>query len=244
MDFKVEGKVNVSNIEVNIHGSPTTTLRQHIARSLYDGTMLGKIDRLVLVDTTGAEKDSTTALSYSVSANKLTITASISITSSYSIAKVRSYRSTVLYFETALASTIPVNNGDTVSVTLEITTTISGNLAYGTSSFPLTMGVFGNRVARVLGGELDVSYLKINDIYFYGTDEYGSARFMTATPSKSLAPDGLSLTVTCSITPTFTFYISEIRIRTTDVQNLWIYPNLTIYVPANSTLNYSETTTA
>jgi len=243
-EIKVSGELSVRDVKSTLHGSPTTTLRQHVIKALYDGTTLGVIDKLVLVDTTDVERDYTTTLGRSISANQLTITATISITASYSIAKVRSYVGTVLYFETALASAIPVNSGDTVSVTLTITVSISGNLTYGTSTFPLTMGVFGNRVARVLGADLDVSYLKVNDIQFVGTDSEGSPQQIPATPTKTLSADGLSMTMSASITPTFYFNISEIRIRTTDVQNLWYYGGLTISVPANSTLNYSETVTA
>jgi hypothetical protein len=243
-DINVNGEVSVKSVKSALHGSPTTTLRQHLIRCLYDGTTLGAIDKIVLVDDTDTERDYTTTLGYSVSANQLTITASISITASYSIAKVRSYRGTTLYFETALASPIPVNNGDTVSVTLTITVNISGSLTYGTSSFPLAMGVFGNRVARVLGGELDPSYLRVDNVQFVGTDAEGVAQVITVTPTKSISTDGLSMTMSASITPSFSFDISEIRIRTADLQNLWTYSNLTVYVPANSTLNYSETVSA
>jgi hypothetical protein len=243
-EVRVEGEVSVKSVKSVLHGSPTATLRQHIIRALYDGTSLGAIDKIVLVDDAGVERDSTTSLGRTVSANQLTITASISITASYSIAKVRSYRGTTLYFETALASPIPVSSGDTVSVTLTITVSISGSLTYGTSSFPLTAGIFGNRVARVLAGELDPSYLRVDNIQFVGVDAEGAQQVITVTPTKTLSGDGLSMTMSASITPSFSFDISDIRIRAVDLQNLWTYSNLTIYVPANSTLNYSETVSA
>jgi len=215
-------------------GSPTTTLKQHVIRALYDGTLLSKITNIALVDTGGTERDSTTSLSYSVSGNQLTITCSITASASYTIGKVRAYAGTNLYFETTPSTQPAVNSGDTVNVTLTITVSISGTLSYGGSSYSMTMVNFGNLVCNVLAGNASASGLKINLINFVG----GSTSNSVGT-SNTLSADGLSVSFTGTIQVITGYTINTVEIYGS-TQLLWKYTGLSVTVTDGSTVTYSE----
>jgi len=219
-------------------GSPTTTLKQHVIRALYDGTQLSKITNIALVDTGGTERDSTTSLSYSVSGNQLTITCSITASASYTIGKVRAYAGTNLYFETTPSTQPAVNSGDTVNVTLTITVSISGTLVYGGSSYSMTMVNFGNLVCNVLAGNTSASGLKISQISLVGGSTVNSVG-----TSNSLSADGLSVsfTGTAQIITAYTVNTIEIYGLT---QLLWKYTGLSVTVTDGSTVTYSEQVSA
>jgi hypothetical protein len=215
-------------------GSPTTTLKQHVIRALYDGTLLSKITNIALVDTGGTERDSTTSLSYSVSGNQLTITCSITASASYTIGKVRAYAGTNLYFETTPSTQPAVNSGDTVNITLTITVSISGTLTYGGSSYSMTMVNFGNLVCNVLAGNASASGLKINLINFVG----GSTSNSVGT-SNTLSADGLSVSFTGTIQVITGYTINTVEIYGL-TQLLWKYTGLSVTVTDGSTVTYSE----
>ena len=240
MDFNlnVVGGIGLNNENIPLHGSPTATLRQHVIRALYDGTLLSKIDKIVLLDTEGYEEDSTTSLSYSVSGNQLTITCSISVTAVYTIAKVRVYAGTNLYFETALSTTQPVSNGDTVNITLTITVSISGTLTYGGHTYSMTMADFGNLVCNILAGSEAPDRLKVSSITFVGT-----AGNINVGTSNTLSADGLSVSFTGSGSTPVDNTITEIDVLA-PTRTLWKYTGLSVSVTAGSTLTYSETTSA
>ena len=240
MDFNlnVVGGIGLNNENIPLHGSPTATLRQHVIRALYDGTLLSKIDKIVLLDTEGYEEDSTTSLSYSVSGNQLTITCSISVTAVYTIAKVRVYAGTNLYFETALSTTQPVSNGDTVNITLTITVSISGTLTYGGHTYSMTMADFGNLVCNILAGSEAPDRLKVSSITFVGT-----AGNINVGTSNTLSADGLSVSFTGSGSTSVDNTITGIEIWA-PTRTLWKYTGLSVSVTAGSTLTYSETTSA
>jgi len=240
MDFNlnVVGGIGLNNENIPLHGSPTATLRQHVIRALYDGTLLSKIDKIVLLDTEGYEEDSTTSLSYSVSGNQLTITCSISVTAVYTIAKVRVYAGTNLYFETALSTTQPVSNGDTVNITLTITVSISGTLTYGGHTYSMTMADFGNLVCNILAGRETPDRLKVSSITFVGT-----AGNINVGTSNTLSADGLSVSFTGSGSTSVDNTITEIDVLA-PTRTLWKYTGLSVSVTAGSTLTYSETTSA
>jgi len=219
-------------------GSPTTTLKQHVIRALYDGTQLSKITKIALVDTGGTERDSTTSLSYNVSGNQLTITCSITATASYTIGKVRAYAGTNLYFETTPSTQPAVNSGDTVNVTLTITVSISGTLTYGGSNYSMTMVNFGNLVCNVLAGNTSASGLKINLINFVG----GSTSNSVGT-SNTLSADGLSVSFTGTIQVITGYTINTIEIYGS-TQLLWKYTGLSVAVTDGSTVTYSEQVSA
>jgi hypothetical protein len=219
-------------------GSPTTTLKQHVIRALYDGTQLSKITKIALVDTGGTERDSTTSLSYSVSGNQLTITCSITASASYTIGKVRAYAGTTLYFETTPSTQPAVNSGDTVNVTLTITVSISGTLSYGGSSYSMTMVNFGNLVCNVLAGNTSASGLKVNLINFVG----GSTSNSVGT-SNTISGDGLSMSFTGTIQVITGYTINTVEIYGL-TQLLWKYTGLSVTVSDGSTVTYSEQVSA
>jgi hypothetical protein len=237
-NLNVVGGIELNNENIPLHGSPTTTLRQHVIRALYDGTLLSKIDKIRLVGTDGYEYDYTSSLSYSVSGNQLTITCSITVTASYTIAKVRAYAGTNLYFETALSTTQSVREGDVVNITLTITVSISGTLTYGGSTYSMTMVDFGNLVCNVLAGSETPDRLKISSITFVGTA--GSINVGT---SNTLSADGLSVSFTGSGSAPVNNTITEIDVLA-PTRTLWKYTGLSVSVTAGSTLSYSETVSA
>jgi hypothetical protein len=252
--FDVKGELGVGNIKSSLHGSPTTTVRQHVISALANGTNLGKIDKIVLVDSGGTERDSTTSLSYSISTGTnqatLTITCTISITAAYTVAKVRAYSGTNLYFDTSLSTSINVNSGDSASVTLTITISFSGTLTYGTISasgdatYPSHTLTY--RIAQVLSGGTSVSNLKITSVYFHlwysGTTTETSK---TVSPSVTVSSDGLSLTISCSWTADSNYDLDYIAIKIYDGSEAWAYTLTTaIKVPNGSTVSYSETVSA
>jgi hypothetical protein len=252
--FDVKGEVGVGSIRTSLHGSPTTTVRQHVISALANGTNLGKIDKIVLVDSAGTERDYTTSLSYSISTGTnratLTITCTISITAAYTVAKVRAYSGTNLYFDTALSTTINVNAGDTASVTLTITISFSGTLTYGTISasgdatYPSHTLTY--RIAQVLSGATSVSNLKVTSVYFHlwysGTNVDTSKTIPT---TNTVSSDGLSVTVSCSWTADASYDIDYIAVKLNDGSEGWAYTLSTaISVPYGSSVSYSETVSA
>jgi hypothetical protein len=222
----------------SLHGTPTTTVRQHVIRALFDGTQLSKITKIVLVDTGGTERDSTTSLSYSVSGNELTIACTISVTASYTIARVRSYADTYLYFDTTVSPQISVSSGDIVTVTLKITASISGTLTYGTASYSMTMVDFGNLAVSVLAGTKSASDLKISGVIFVcQTASYN------ASPTKNISSDGLTVYFSASATIISADTLTAIEIWA-PVKTLWKYSGLSIPLPAGSSVSYSESVSA
>jgi hypothetical protein len=236
--FTVKGKLRVNNREASTRGSPTTTVRQHVIRALYDGTLLKKIDKIVLVDTAGNERDSTTNLNYSRYINKLTITCSITATASYTIAKVRAYAGADLYFETTPDQQPPVNAGYRVDVTLEITANMSGSVTYDSYSRPLTPVTIHVLIVDILAGERTASAINIESVEFW----LGGTR-APFTPAKTLSADGLSLTISGSTTGHPGGTVTEIVI-VGSAGTLWRYENINKDVVVGTPLNYTETTSA
>jgi hypothetical protein len=252
--FDVKGEVEARSIKSSLRGSPTTTVRQHVIHALAYGTGLSRIDRIVLVDSAGAERDSTTSLNYSISTGTnqatLTITCIISITANYTITRVRAYSGTNLYFDTSLATPITVNVGDSVSVTLTITITFSGTLTYGNISIPgdatHPTHTLTHRIAQVLSGAVSASSIRISAIFLRLWEiNLREERTITITPSISVAADGLSLTISGSWTSDSDYEILYIAIRIADGSNAWGYNvNGAIGLPAGSRFTYTETVSA
>jgi hypothetical protein len=236
--FTVKGKLRVNNRETSIRGSPTTTVRQHVIRALYDGTGLKKIDRIVLVDTAGNERDSTTTLQYNRYINKLTITCSITATASYTVARVRAYAGADLYFDTIPDQQPPVSAGYKVDVTLEIVVNMTGNVTYDSASRPLTPVYIHALIASILGGEKTASAINVARVEFWISGTRASF-----TPAKNLSADGLSLTISGSTADHPGGTVTEIAVLgPADV--LWRYENINKDVVLGTPLNYTETTSA
>jgi hypothetical protein len=238
LKLSVNGELTVNSNTVMLHGSPTTVVRQHVIRALYDGTQLSKITKIVLVDTGGTERDSTTSLSYSVSGNELTISCSISATASYTVARARSYAGTNLYFDTTVSPQVTVSSGDVVTITLKITISISGTLTYGTASYSMTMVDFGNIVVSVLAGTKSASDLNISAVVFVcQTASYNVGA------TKTISSDGLMLYFTASATVISADTLTAVEIWA-PTRTLWKYAGLSIPLPAGSTVSYSEAVSA
>jgi hypothetical protein len=238
LNINVKGLIEVNGESLSLQGSPTTTVRQHVIRALYDGTLLSKITKIALVDAGGVERDYTTSLSYSVSGNQLVITCSITVTASYTVAKVRAYAGTNLYFETTPTTQPSVSSGDVVNITLTITVSISGTLTYAGTSYSMTMVNFGNLVCNVFAGNKTASDLKIAGIVFVG-----QIASINVTPTNTLSADGLSVTTTGSASITTADTLVSVEIWA-PVLLLWKYTGLSVSLPAGSTVSYSETITA
>jgi len=238
LGLDVKGLVELNGEGSLLRGSPTTTLRQHVIRALYDGTLLSRITRIVLVDTGGAERDGTTSLSYSVSDNQLTVTCSVTATASYTIGKVRAYAGTSLYFETTPSTQPTVASGDVVNITLTVTVSISGTLTYAGTSYSMTMVNLGNLVCSVLAGAKAAGDLKIAGIVFVG-----QAASINVTPTNTLSADGLSVTTSGSADIIAADTLTAVEIWAPALL-LWKYTGLSVSLQAGSTVSYSETVSA
>ena len=74
--LKVSGSLGKSAV---LSGSPTTTFKNDFAQALYNGTGLSAINKLVLVDTGGTEKDYTTSLTFNIVGDSLQVQGSIAL---------------------------------------------------------------------------------------------------------------------------------------------------------------------
>jgi len=145
--IKAEMKIN----GVRIHASPQPDLKSDICNEVgSNSTYIGAINKIVLVDSSGSERDSTTSLSVSYPAsNQVQFTCSISITASYTVSYVRAYSGTKKYFETSW--TKGVSSGDAVNITLTVTINASGSLS-GSTTGSISAGTFEIQIANALGG--------------------------------------------------------------------------------------------
>jgi hypothetical protein len=131
--IRIKGELEVNGVPVG-ETSPQDPLFDDIVNEVGSNTTyVSKIDKIVLVDNTGAEKDSTTSLTYSnPTGNQAQIKGTISVTANYTVSSVRAYAGTKKYFETSWSRT--VSSGDAVDVTLTITINVSGTLSGSTSA--------------------------------------------------------------------------------------------------------------
>jgi hypothetical protein len=155
----VHSKASVNGL--NAHNSPTDTLRLHLLQSLAgDTTLPATIDKIVLVDDTGAERDyaSVSATSWSApSPGSRRVTVSITTSASYTIAKIRVYAGTYLYFEGTLSTPQQAPAGSRVDVTFEF------SLVYA-SGTAVTNEFLENLVKRLTTGEgkgVSVKYVRL-----------------------------------------------------------------------------------
>jgi hypothetical protein len=237
---KVGGSLEVKGGVVRLSGSPTDTLKTDYATALYNGTGLTAIDRLVLVDTGGTERDYTTSLTFNVVGGSLQVQGSISITASYTIAKVRAYSGTKLYLDTAVSEQKTVSSGDTVVATLSFTYDYSGSL----SNYSLVKDYLTATLYDVLRGAKTASALNVSTIriYVYNVDT-GSTTYYNQTPTKSIS--GNQVTWSTSLTIDYNFELRNIEIYAGTTR--LYYWNLTGTPPSGSAgtaISYSETFTA
>jgi hypothetical protein len=141
--IRIKGELKVNDIPVG-EASPQDPLFDDIVNEVGSNTTyVSQINKIVLVDNTGAERDYTTSLSYSnPSGNQARISGSISITASYTVSYVRAYAGSKKYFETSWSRT--VSSGDAVDVTLTITINVNGTLSGSTSDYGVLESISTN----------------------------------------------------------------------------------------------------
>jgi len=237
--IEVVGAISVGGSTTSLSGSPTSTLRENLARALYDGTGLTAIDRLVLVDTGGVERDYTTTLTFTIVGDSLQVQGSISITASYTIARVRLYSGTKLYFDTPVEQK-PVSSGDTVVATVSITYSLSGTLP----NYSIVMDYLRLMFYDVLRGTRSASALNVTTIriYVYNTDAR-TTTYYSQTPTKYITGNQVSWSTSLTLDYNFELRNIEIYAGTTRLY----YWNLTGTAPtgsAGTSISYSETFTA
>ncbi|MEM4846749.1 MAG: hypothetical protein QW794_03205 [Thermosphaera sp.] len=219
-------------------GSPTSQLRTHILYALYNGTQLGTLTKIVLVDTGGAERDYTTTLQFSTGAT-LTVQGTITATASYTIARVRLYSGANLYFDTPVSEQKAVSPGDTVTATVTITLSGSGSL----TGYTYVLDQLRPYFYDVLRGARTASALNINKIRIYIRNvDTGQTLYYDQTPTETIDTTNLKLTISTSITLDFTWETRNIEIYA-GTTRLW-YWNLTGSPQGGSpgtTLTYTET---
>jgi hypothetical protein len=232
--IKSDISVKIKDKEVRQHNTPTSTLLTHIADGLYNGTNLTALDKIVLVDSSGAERDYTTSLTFNVG-DTLQVTGTITASDSYSVTAVRTYGGTNLYFESSVSFT--VNSGDQIQITITISLTLSGLLS-GASFYDINLKSF---IFRVLANQLSRTQLNIQYIIFnitnLNTNETADYQ-LTASKSK---PASNRVSLTATYTPTFDWALNNVRVKASGGELYGYTTNVTGY--ANTTITYSDTIT-
>ena len=224
--------VKVGNQEINQHNTPTSTLLQHIADALYSGSNLSYLTKIVLVDTSGNEKDSTTNLTFTVG-DTLQVVGTITVTASYTVAYVRVYSGTNKYFESS--ANFSVVSGEQVQITITVSLNITGSLSGATFNIA-NLKTF---IFKVLANQLAVSQLNIQYIVFNLTNfNSGETADYQVTPSKS-KPSNTQVSLTASYTPTYDWGLNAVKIRATG-GDLYYYTT-SITGTKNTTITYSDT---
>jgi len=127
MKISLDSHVEIGKLKT--HGSPTNILREHLMYSFAgDATKPLTLSRLVLVDTDGAERDyaSIDPAKWSmpvVGSRRQTVI--VLITSNYSVASIRLYAGTNIYFEHTLPEPYSVTAGSKLAVTVTIRALLS-----------------------------------------------------------------------------------------------------------------------
>jgi len=118
---------------VSVAGSPSLTLRRHVANELFASTptaVVLAIDRICIVSSDGATEYCTTSLTWSVVSSEPTrfeaqVSGSVTPTASITVGYFRAKAGATLYFESAVSPTFDVVAGQTVSLTMTLTLTSS-----------------------------------------------------------------------------------------------------------------------
>ena len=229
-----ELSVKIKDKELRQHNTPQSILLTHIADALYNGTNLSALDKIVLVDSAGVERDYTTNLTFNVGYT-LQVTATITASASYTVNAVRTYSGTNVYFESSVSFT--VNTGDQVQITITISLTLSGSLS-GATFYNINLKSF---IFRVLANQLSRSQLSIMYVVFNLTnlDTNETADYqVSASKSK---PASNKVNFTASYTPSFNWGLNYIKVRASGGDLYYYATSITGY--ANTTITYSDTIT-
>jgi hypothetical protein len=111
---------------VSARGSPSLTLRRHVANELFASTptaVVLAIDRICIVSSDGATEYCTTSLTWSVISDEPTrhesqVSGSVTPTAPITVGYFRAKAGATLYFESAVSPTFDVLAGQTVSLTM------------------------------------------------------------------------------------------------------------------------------
>jgi hypothetical protein len=114
---------------VSVAGSPSLTLRRHVANELFASTpsaIVLAIDRICIVSSDGATEYCTTSLSWAVVSTEPTrfvaqVSGSVTPTAPITVGYFRAKAGTTLYFESAVSPPFDVVAGQTVSLTMTLT---------------------------------------------------------------------------------------------------------------------------
>jgi hypothetical protein len=204
--------VSSGDVKEVAHASPTTQVRLDLMSSFAgDTTKPTTLSKVILVDTGGAERDSATISTTDWSTTSITngyratCTKTINITANYSIAKVRLYGDTTLYFEYTLPSAIAVTSGSVVYVTITIDATWSiSHTSGGTLVSANVTTYFGRTVINrlCLGTEKGKKLNTVQLVYAGGTIAYVTGSISTDTAN-------IRLTLSVSYTPASDVTIDE-----------------------------------
>jgi hypothetical protein len=118
---------------VGVVGSPSLTLRRHVANELFASTptaVVLAIDRICIVSSDGVTEYCTTSLSWAVVSSEPTrfeaqVSGSVTPTAPITVGYFRAKAGATLYFESAVSPTFDVLAGQTVSLTMTLTLTSS-----------------------------------------------------------------------------------------------------------------------
>ena len=127
---------------VSVSGSPSLTLRRHVANELFASSptaVVQAIDRICIVSSDGATEYCTTGLTWSVVSDEPTrhesqVSGSVTPTAPITVGYFRAKAGTTLYFESAVSPNFDVLAGQTVSLTMTMvlssshTPSVSGGL--------------------------------------------------------------------------------------------------------------------
>jgi len=129
---------------VSVRGSPSLTLRQHVANELFADTptaVVKAIDRICIVSSDGATEYCTTSLSWTVvseepTRHEIQASGSVTPTAPITVGYFRAKAGDMLYFESAVSTPFDVVAGQTVSLTMTLTlsTTHSPSVSGGLPS--------------------------------------------------------------------------------------------------------------
>jgi len=167
MEVRLDGKVGLGS-EFG-HASPTTTLKNDIVTALLtDSTVLTGINKLVVVDSAGTERDSVAVSStdFTAISGGYQVSKQFTATASYTATKVRAYSGTKLYFEGSLPSSVSVVSGVPYTLTFSYTVSLSVSITTSPSTVQSISYTIHDFIARMLKGEsydIRVSYAEYVD---------------------------------------------------------------------------------
>jgi len=212
------GKVQIkSYIKIGkkvFKGSPTDELRNDLTIDLGGTANISPINKIVLVDDADTERDSATisttdwSLTDITGGRRATAIKDIQISANYSVAKIRLYTDSRLYFEYTLSTPEAVQSGGVFRVTITIDVTASITHSGGT-----LISISGETILadfilrRFTTGEYIGYTIDFLDIYYEGAFQ------LSLSPSRTVDPTNYRVTFSASMTPEAIVNMDEYRWR-------------------------------